>query len=184
MVDVLLDALWLERVLEDELHKNRCADGSCLLLDIRDHHLFYRQHQIVEVGAEELAINDGFEALEDVRLGREVGHVAFDDEDQGFDLSLGQVSVDGVRLDQLCNTAEECIEEFVVVGLCIVEQLEDPVEELLEESFEGWETKMNNVDKNVQSCHNDRSVKRLERSQEKQYERIQLVLQLLLHSNC
>ena len=119
-----------------------------------------------------------------MRLGREVGHVAFDDEDQGFDLSLGQVSVDGVRLDQLCNTAEECIEEFVVVGLCIVEQLEDPVEELLEESFEGWETKMNNVDKNVQSCHNDRSVKRLERSQEKQYERIQLVLQLLLHSNC
>ena len=65
-----------------------------------------------------------------MRLGREVGHVAFDDEDQSFDLSFGQVIVDGVRLDQLCYAAKERIEEFIVVGLCIVEQLEDPVEKL------------------------------------------------------
>ena len=68
MVDVLLDALRLKWVLEDELDENVRANSSGIPRNICDHHLRNSLHEVVEVGAEELAVDDLLEALEDVSL--------------------------------------------------------------------------------------------------------------------
>ena len=68
MVDVLLDALRLKWVLEDELDENVRANSPGIPRNICDHHLLNSLHEVVEVGTEELAVDDLLEALEDVSL--------------------------------------------------------------------------------------------------------------------
>ena len=68
MVDVLLDALRLKWVLEDELDENVRTNSPGIPRNICDHHLLNSLHEVVEVGAEELAVDDLLEALEDVSL--------------------------------------------------------------------------------------------------------------------
>ena len=91
---MLLYSLLLKRVLQKELYENFGAYRSRCLGDVRHHHLLDCFHEIIEVCAEELPGDNGFEALKDMALRREICHVAFNDQHKSFHLCLRQVSID------------------------------------------------------------------------------------------
>lgn len=68
MVDVLLNTLRLQWVLKNELHKDVGTNTASRARDVCHHHFFDSLHEIIQVRAEESAINDGLEAVEYITL--------------------------------------------------------------------------------------------------------------------
>lgn len=71
IVDVLLQTTSFHGVLKNELYKDLRAYGPCVFVDILDHHFLDIFHEIVEIWAHKFAVNNCFEAMENVVLGLE-----------------------------------------------------------------------------------------------------------------
>ena len=85
---MLLYTGWLKGILQDELDEDVGANGPSLARDARHHHFFDCLHQIVEVWAQELAIDDLPQALKDLSLGVEAANFVLNNLHQGLYLCL------------------------------------------------------------------------------------------------
>ena len=111
---MLLHALCLQGVLEEELRKDARAYPPRGLGQGGDHQVLDRLNQIVEVRTHEPPIDQRTQAVEHVGLRRRSRQVGFYNGHQGLELRLGQILVGGIGPDELGRALEEGVEEVRV----------------------------------------------------------------------
>ena len=108
---MLLHALCLQGVLEEELREDARAYPPRRLRQRGDHQVLDRLYQIVQVRTHEPPIDQRTQAVEHVGLRRGGRQIRFYDRHQRLELRLGQILVGGIGPDELGRALEERVEE-------------------------------------------------------------------------